>query len=81
MNFLWYQKLSVWRQELVPLLDESESGKMLLKNVKWAYSGVCEIMQKFNEKAQTANFSDFARWRQELCEEKASKDTPQAPYV
>ena len=32
-----------------------------------------ESYKKFNEKAQTANFSDLARQRQELCAENAKK--------
>ena len=32
-----------------------------------------ESYKKFNEKAQTANFSDLTRQRQELCAENAKK--------
>ena len=47
--------------------------------MKWAYSDVylSQTMwnhaKKINEKAQTANFSDFTRQRQELCAENAKK--------
>ena len=34
-----------------------------------------ESYKKFNEKAQTANFSDLTRQRQELCAENAKKNT------
>ena len=34
-----------------------------------------ESYKKFNEKAQTVNFSDFTRQRQELCAENAKKNT------
>ena len=34
-----------------------------------------ESYKKFNEKAQTANFTDLTRQRQELCAENAKKNT------
>ena len=42
----------------------------------YIYHKQCEIIQKFNEKAQTANFSDITRQRQELCAENTkTRDT------
>ena len=40
---------------------------------KMMYHKECEIIQKFNEKAQMANFSDLTRQRQELCAGNAKK--------
>ena len=59
----------------VPKFDESESGLMVLKksemNLFWCISITSNVKtcKKFNERAQTANFSVLSRLRQELCAE------------
>ena len=61
-----YDELSDQGYTSLPKPDESESGQMVLTNNVESY-------KKFNEKAQTANFSDLTRQRQELCAESAKK--------
>ena len=61
-------------------LDDSESGLLVLQKLKWAYSdaympnNVISCNKLASLKAETANFSDFTRWRQEPCAEIVKKN-------
>ena len=64
----------------VPKLDKSESGLMVLKMWNWLilmhiyHKQNVESYKKFNEKTQTANFSNLTRQHQELCAQNAKNN-------
>ena len=56
-------------------LDESESGQMVFLKMNLAYydAYLWKSCKRFNEKAQTANFSVFTMGRREFCAANAKK--------